>query len=107
MSYPKMPKDLASYSRPIWIIVRNESQFKLNQIDEHLEHGVFNGETPSTQPFSVNGFGVRNVTTFLWIGYRPLVGVSFRVRLDENTTYDFSIVSPRIPFVIGTFELTQ
>jgi hypothetical protein len=89
---PDIPKDLAEYSRPIWTVIRNQTQFKINHIKTYLESGRFNGETLDTQPFEAHAFGMSNKTTFLGMGYRLHVGLAFRVELDGMHSFEFSIV---------------
>jgi hypothetical protein len=88
---PDIPKDLAEYSRPIWTVIRNQTQFKINHIKTYLESGRFNGETLDTQPFEAHAFGMSNKTTFLGMGYRLHVGLAFRVELDGMHSFEFSI----------------
>ncbi|KAK8061153.1 hypothetical protein PG997_015374 [Apiospora hydei] len=87
-----MPADLKKWSRPLWVVIVNLTQFDISYEDSLL-WGAFHGETPSCNPWDTSTFGLRNKQTFLGIGWRLGGALTFSVLLDGGHKYEFSVVS--------------
>ncbi|KAF4469682.1 hypothetical protein FALBO_3420 [Fusarium albosuccineum] len=90
---PGIPWGLWSYWSPLWVVIRNLTQFDIAYVDSLFQSGEFWGDAPSANPWDVSTFGLRNSTTFVGIGYRPSGAINFSVLLDESYQYEFSMVS--------------
>ncbi|KAF5007835.1 hypothetical protein FDECE_5861 [Fusarium decemcellulare] len=88
---PGIPWGLWSYWNPLWVVIRNLTQFDIAYVDSLFQSGEFWGDAPSANPWDVSTFGLRNSTTFVGIGYRPSGAIAFSVLLDESYQYEFSM----------------
>lgn len=85
-----MPKELSSYNRPLWIVMKNKTQFRINPVGTpYFYTGALNGESLVVDPYSVSAFGARN--NHWWTGCTG--AAAFSMDLDQKTTFNFVIVS--------------
>lgn len=83
---PEIPRDLSSYARPVWIVIKNKSQFSISPDETYFYSGCLHGESIHVGPYDVNGFGARNS----WAGTTG--GARFKIKLDQNNEIVFVIV---------------
>lgn len=85
-----MPSDLSSYNYPLWIVIKNKTQFTINSDGTpYFDYGSLHGEASSVSAYSVTAFGAKNNHWYTGTGG----GLRFVMSLDEKNSFTFVIVS--------------
>lgn len=88
---PPMPEDLKAYNHPLWIVLKNKTQFTINPDgDPYFYSGCWHGQSRDVSAYNVTAFGARNKSGS---GSGATGGARFIMDLDEKTSFIFVIVS--------------
>ncbi|KAJ5203823.1 uncharacterized protein N7498_004702 [Penicillium cinerascens] len=82
---PTIPSDLRSYSRPLWMVLKNKTQFSITPDGTYFYSGCLHGQSSNTGAYNVTGFGARNS----WAGTTG--GARFKIKLDQKNEVVFVI----------------